>query len=261
MCPAYAHLTCCKWHETTCPPLPCCVNQQQAFRPTESNGLDELRVHRARLQLYSNYCMLTLTVRQQEAMHWSRAFTGRLTPDVKLVGSTISCEATLKDGDATKGSRQNAHVQSYAMATDQVRFDACAHLVVCVLRPTSEDSHPCAICRLYMQCACLRLLEIASSPMRALPGVTPQSGRVIKFSVAGRAEGAAEGPQGLCVPQNDWGHRLALGAGRQPCHYEGVLRHHDSVHRVAAAPSSAACGGAARWRRCGQQNWLQTRHL
>lgn len=66
-------------------------------------------------------CMHTLTLRQQKAKHWSRAFTERITPDVKLVGSTISCEATLRDGDATKGRRQNAHVQSYAMATDQVQ--------------------------------------------------------------------------------------------------------------------------------------------
>jgi hypothetical protein len=69
-------------------------------------------------------CMHIVTVccfNQQKAAHWSRAFTERLTPDVKLVGSTISCEATLRDGDAAKGSRQNAHVQSYAMATDQVQ--------------------------------------------------------------------------------------------------------------------------------------------
>ena len=81
--------------------------------------------HSASQQMCSTMtCMHTLTLRQQEATHWSRAFTERLTPDVKLVGSTISCEATLKDGDATKGSRQNAHVQSYAMATDQVQ-DHC----------------------------------------------------------------------------------------------------------------------------------------
>lgn len=57
----------------------------------------------------------------QRDVHWSRAFTGRITDDTKLVGATISCESTLKDGDAKKGSRQNAHVQSYAMATDQVQ--------------------------------------------------------------------------------------------------------------------------------------------
>lgn len=61
----------------------------------------------------------------QRDVHWSRAFTGRITDDTKLVGATISCESTLKDGDAQKGSRQNAHVQSYAMATDQVQARTC----------------------------------------------------------------------------------------------------------------------------------------
>lgn len=62
-----------------------------------------------------------LHIAMQKGMHWSRAFTGRITADVKLVGATISCEATLREGNPKKGSRQNAHVQSYAMATDQAR--------------------------------------------------------------------------------------------------------------------------------------------
>lgn len=62
----------------------------------------------------------------QKGVHWSRAFTGRITADVKLVGATISCENTLRDGDPTKGSRQSPHVQSYAMATDQVPDNAAA---------------------------------------------------------------------------------------------------------------------------------------
>ena len=52
--------------------------------------------------------------------HWSRVFTGRLGEQVKLVGSTISCEGSHLHGDSSKERRQNPHVQSYAVATDQV---------------------------------------------------------------------------------------------------------------------------------------------
>jgi hypothetical protein len=56
-------------------------------------------------------------------MHWMSAFTSRLTGSVKLVGSTISCEGSPLHGQMQKGRwRHNPHVQSYAVATDKVRW-------------------------------------------------------------------------------------------------------------------------------------------
>ena len=60
----------------------------------------------------------------QKDVHWSRLFTERLNEDVKLVGSTISCEAAYKDGNFSNVARHIAHVQSYIMATDQVWNDS-----------------------------------------------------------------------------------------------------------------------------------------
>jgi hypothetical protein len=57
--------------------------------------------------------------RVQRAVHWSRILTDRLTDDVKLVGATISCEGTQET--ETHPARQNPHVQSYLVATDQAR--------------------------------------------------------------------------------------------------------------------------------------------
>jgi hypothetical protein len=54
----------------------------------------------------------------QDRMHWTEPFVSKLTSKVKLVGSTISCEGVLFNG----GIRRNAHVQSYIVATDQVRI-------------------------------------------------------------------------------------------------------------------------------------------
>lgn len=42
-------------------------------------------------------------------------------PQVKLVGSTISCEGVPEYYIDSGEARQNPHVQSYAVATDQVR--------------------------------------------------------------------------------------------------------------------------------------------
>lgn len=56
----------------------------------------------------------------QAFVHWSNILTAKLTSKVKLVGSTISCEGTFLHGDLTAERRQNPHVQSYIMATDQV---------------------------------------------------------------------------------------------------------------------------------------------
>ena len=41
------------------------------------------------------------------------------------VGSTISCEGTFRGGDPSADKRTNAHVQSYAMTTDQVSRMHC----------------------------------------------------------------------------------------------------------------------------------------
>lgn len=56
-------------------------------------------------------------------------FTDKLSKDVKLVGSTISCEGSHAGGDPNKELRQNPHVQSYAVATDQVSC-MCSHMDV-----------------------------------------------------------------------------------------------------------------------------------
>ena len=48
-------------------------------------------------------------------LHWTTAFVRKLRGDVKLVGSTINC------GGAYALSAQQPHIQSYAVATDQVR--------------------------------------------------------------------------------------------------------------------------------------------
>ncbi|GFR43780.1 hypothetical protein Agub_g4894 [Astrephomene gubernaculifera] len=53
-------------------------------------------------------------------VHWTEPFTSRLVGDVKLVGSTISCEGSPLNGDFRGKWRHNPHVQSYVVATDQV---------------------------------------------------------------------------------------------------------------------------------------------
>ncbi|KAL3154058.1 hypothetical protein ABBQ32_013603 [Trebouxia sp. C0010 RCD-2024] len=75
---------------------------------------------------YKYFIMMNSSVRgpftpayhKQQA--WSRIFTDKLTDEVKLVGSTISCEGAPLQGDSANGWRQNPHVQSYVLATDQV---------------------------------------------------------------------------------------------------------------------------------------------
>ncbi|CAL8467738.1 g7276 [Coccomyxa elongata] len=57
-------------------------------------------------------------------LHWSKLLTLRLSSAVKLVGSTISCEPAWEGGNTANEKRQNAHVQSYIMATDQVGLKA-----------------------------------------------------------------------------------------------------------------------------------------
>ncbi len=50
---------------------------------------------------------------------WTQAFVRLLSDDVKLVGPSVNCEATWWHGDVHQKARHNAHVQSYAMATDR----------------------------------------------------------------------------------------------------------------------------------------------
>ena len=55
----------------------------------------------------------------QGKVHFTQLMTSKLIDDVKLVGPTISCGGTIRDGEV----RQNPHVQSYAMATDSVGLE------------------------------------------------------------------------------------------------------------------------------------------
>ncbi len=50
---------------------------------------------------------------------WTQAFTSQFTDTIKLVGSSINCEKTHWKGDTKGKTRHNAHVQSYAIATDR----------------------------------------------------------------------------------------------------------------------------------------------
>ena len=79
----------------------------------------------------------------QKKLHWSRVFTARLTKDVKLVGSTISCEAAYMGGNLSNLARRNPHVQSYIMATDQVLYAA----ISCLLHAATNPHHA-ATCRI-----------------------------------------------------------------------------------------------------------------
>ena len=56
----------------------------------------------------------------QGKARWQDIFTSRITDSVKLVGSTISCEGSPKDGNVSAEWRTNPHVQSYIVATDKV---------------------------------------------------------------------------------------------------------------------------------------------
>jgi len=59
----------------------------------------------------------------QAGVHWSAVLTTRLNDMVKLVGPTISCEPAYLASDFAKERHQNAHVQSYVIATDQARAE------------------------------------------------------------------------------------------------------------------------------------------
>ena len=53
-------------------------------------------------------------------MHWTEAFTRKLSADAKLVGSFVSCEGTPKGGAAAAEWRLNPYVMPHAWATDKV---------------------------------------------------------------------------------------------------------------------------------------------
>lgn len=109
-----------------CNPLqPPCPSMSLACQTAPcSDSIHHLQVHPASRRL-APCAPAKCDVKQgtcwlQPDRHWSRIFTQRLSAGVKLVGSTISCEAAHVNGDLAKPKRQNPHVQSYAAATDQV---------------------------------------------------------------------------------------------------------------------------------------------
>lgn len=79
-------------------------------------------------------------VPQQVGLHWSKLLTLRLSSTVKLVGSTISCEPAWEGGNTANEKRQNAHVQSYIMATDQVEDPSCADSILRSPAPCMQRS-------------------------------------------------------------------------------------------------------------------------
>mmetsp|Transcript_12697 Transcript_12697/g.38289 ORF Transcript_12697/g.38289 Transcript_12697/m.38289 type:complete len:419 (-) Transcript_12697:2891-4147(-) len=56
----------------------------------------------------------------QDSKRWHEHITSRINGTVKLVGPTISCEGSPKEGKVDGEWRTNPHVQSYVLATDQV---------------------------------------------------------------------------------------------------------------------------------------------
>ena len=72
----------------------------------------------------------------QAFLHWTGILTSRLVGKVKLVGSTISCEGTFKNGDLSAERRENPHVQSYVMATDQVQILGHKHVIPVSIQPS-----------------------------------------------------------------------------------------------------------------------------
>lgn len=55
----------------------------------------------------------------KQYMHWTDAFTSKLTRRTKLVGSALTCEGAPKGGDAADVWRRNPFILPYAWATDQ----------------------------------------------------------------------------------------------------------------------------------------------
>ena len=63
----------------------------------------------------------------QGKVRWQATLISKLSDTVKLVGPTISCEGSPKDGIVDGEWRTNPHVQSYVVATDQARPDSLWH--------------------------------------------------------------------------------------------------------------------------------------
>lgn len=57
-------------------------------------------------------------------VRWQDIFISRLSDSIKLVGPTISCEGSPKDGDVNGTWRTNPHVQSYVVVTDKIGLNA-----------------------------------------------------------------------------------------------------------------------------------------
>lgn len=79
-----------------------------------------LEHHVPNVRAYSYFIFLNSSVRGPflpaylpHTVHWTTAFTSKLSTDVKLVGSTINC------GGAYSVDDPQPHVQTYAVATDQ----------------------------------------------------------------------------------------------------------------------------------------------
>lgn len=85
----------------------------------------------------------------QDSKRWHEHITSRINGTVKLVGPTISCEGSPKEGKVDGEWRTNPHVQSYVLATDQVRLDgpttstnrwpSCLGASVCDIPPVAAD--------------------------------------------------------------------------------------------------------------------------
>ena len=60
----------------------------------------------------------TYVTSQPDPMHWTEAFTSKLKDNVKLIGSTISCEGAPLNGNAAAEWRGNPAVSPHAWATD-----------------------------------------------------------------------------------------------------------------------------------------------
>ncbi len=71
---------------------------------------------------------------QKEVPAWHKRLTERLAGDVHMVGPTISCEGTPRDGGPAAEWLSLPHVQSHAIAVDQVR------------RSLADDIIPCCRC-------------------------------------------------------------------------------------------------------------------
>lgn len=61
---------------------------------------------------------------QREVPAWHKRLTERLSGEVHMVGPTISCEGTPRDGGPAAEWRTLPHVQSHAIAVDQVSADS-----------------------------------------------------------------------------------------------------------------------------------------